>query len=84
MIGRSIAAAFVLLTASSTGRAEDCLQYPQGPARFECANRNHPGRLAKQERCREQGRQMGLQPRGGSGGAGGGLKEFVVACMQRN
>jgi hypothetical protein len=64
-------------------RAEDCRQYPPGPARFDCASRTHPGLLARRERCQEEGRQMGLKPRGGAGGAGGGLSEFVIACMQR-
>lgn len=84
-IGRRAAIATSALILSiglltGTARAEDCRQYPPGPARFDCASRTHPGLLARRERCQEEGRQMGLKPRGG---AGGGLSEFVIACMQR-
>lgn len=64
-------------------RAEDCRAYPPGPMRFACASRTHPGLIEKQERCQEEGRRMGLKPAGGLQGAGGGLKEYVQACMQR-
>lgn len=83
MIGRLVVAPVLVAAALSTAHAQDCKEYPPGPARFACASRNHPGLLAKRERCKEQGRQMGLKPRGGLGGEGGGLKEFVLACMQR-
>ena len=82
MIGK-VASAFIFLTACSEAQAQNCRELPPGPARFECASKNHPGLEAKRQRCIEEGRQMGLAPRGGAGGAGGGLRPFVMACMQR-
>jgi hypothetical protein len=72
-----------LLAMASSASAQNCMQYPPGPVRFDCVSRNNPGAGAKLERCRQQGVQMGLKPRGGAGGRGGGLKEYVQACMQR-
>ena len=79
----AIAAAIALCAIASTANAENCMQYPPGPFRFECASRNNPGLLAKRERCQQEGRQMGLQPAGGSKGAAGGLRDYMMACMQR-
>jgi len=77
---RTMIAAIVLCAAASAANAENCIQYPQGPARFDYASRNHPGLLAKRERCQEEGRQMGLR---GGPGAAGGMRGYVMACMQR-
>jgi hypothetical protein len=80
-----VAAAVIIASAflSSAALAQNCRNLPPGPQRFECASQSHPGLLAKRERCKEEGRQMGLKPAGGLGGAGGGLRGFVMACMQR-
>ncbi len=83
MVMRLLLTALLCIGSLSVTHAEDCRQYPPGPARFACASRTHPGLLAKQERCQEEGRRMGLKPAGGLGGAGGGLREYVQACMQR-
>ena len=76
MIGKLAAAAFVLLTACTAARAQDCRDLPPGPARFDCASRNHPGLIEKRERCRDQARQMGLTDRKST-------RDYVMACMQR-
>jgi hypothetical protein len=76
-----IAAALVVM--ASSAHAEDCRQYPPGPTRFECATRNHPGVADKLERCKEEAAQMGLKPRGGAAGGGGGMRPYVQACMHR-
>ena len=80
MIERLVAAALIFLTAFSVAHAQNCRDLPPGPARFECASRTHPGLAAKRERCREEGLQMGIKA-----GASdrGGLKQFVMSCMQR-
>jgi hypothetical protein len=75
--------AIALVAMTSGANAQNCMQYPPGPTRFECVSRNHPGADDKLDRCREEGRQQGLKPRGGAGGGGGGLKEYVQACMSR-
>lgn len=69
----------LMCAVSSDADAEDCRQYPQGPERFACASRNHPGLLEKREQCRQQGLQMGLKNKG----EGGALKAFVQGCMHR-
>jgi hypothetical protein len=52
--------------------------------RFECVSRINPQAGAKMERCKQEGLQMGLKPRGGAGGDGGGLRGHVQqACMRR-
>jgi hypothetical protein len=76
--GRTIAA-IALFAATPTVHAEYCRQYPPGPARFECASRDHPGLLAKRERCMESARQMGLRPMAG----GNSMRGYVRECMQR-
>jgi hypothetical protein len=78
-----IIAAIAIAGLSFEAHAQSCAEYRPGPQRFQCASRTHPGLVAKQARCHEEGRKMGLSPRGGTGGAGGGLKEYVMACMQR-
>jgi hypothetical protein len=72
--------ALALCALSTASLAQNCRMYPPGPERFACASQNHPGLLAKQERCKEEGRAIGLLP-----GAGGrkALGDFVMACMQR-
>jgi hypothetical protein len=80
MIGKSVAAALLFLSACSGARAQNCKELPPGPARFECASRIHPGLVAKRERCRQEGQQMGIK----AGVADrGNLKQYVMSCMQR-
>src|SRR5580700_9659772 len=43
MFLRTMIAAIALCAAASAANAENCMQYPPGPARFDCASRNHPG-----------------------------------------
>ena len=69
--------------ASSAATAQNCMQYPEGHFRYQCATRIHPGLLARRERCKEEGRQMGLRHGGGHQGVAGGLWEYVIACMRR-
>jgi hypothetical protein len=83
MFLRTMIAAIALCAAASTANAEDCMQYPQGRFRFECASRKHPELLAKRERCQEEGRQMGLHGGRGAQGNAGGMRGYVMACMQR-
>jgi hypothetical protein len=82
-LARSSLTVCALSVLSSAVSAEDCGQYPPGPTRFECTGRDHPGLVAKRERCMEEARQMGLRPMGGGGGGGGGLKGYVQECMRR-
>jgi hypothetical protein len=81
---RRILTTIALFIMASSANAQNCMQYPPGPARFECASRNNPGAEEKLDRCRQEGLQMGLKPRGGAGGGGGGLKEYVQSCMSRH
>jgi hypothetical protein len=69
-----------LFAATLGANAQNCSQYSPGSIRFDCVSRNHPGAGAKLDRCREEGRQTGLKPRGA---AGGGLREYVQSCMSR-
>ena len=66
---------------SADALAQDCRQLPQGPARFACVSKNHPGAVAKLERCTEEGKQMGLSDT--HNGPAGGLRPYVRACMNR-
>jgi hypothetical protein len=75
--------AIALFAATSIVHAENCEEYPPGPARFECASRTHPGLAAKRERCMESARQMGLKSMAGGGGGGNSLKGYVLECMRR-
>jgi hypothetical protein len=77
---RTSIAAIALCAAASSANAENCMQYPEGPFRFQCASRNHPQLHAKLERCQEEGRQMGLSR---AKGTAGGLRGYVMACMHR-
>lgn len=79
-----IALIFAALSLFVEAKAQSCAQYPPGPQRFTCASQLHPGLVAKQQRCQEEARRMGLSTRGGAGGRGGGLQEYVVACMRRH
>jgi len=80
---RTSIAAIALCAAASSANAENCMQYPEGPFRRQCASRNHPGLQAKLERCQEEGQQMGLQRNAGGKGASGGLRGYVQGCMRR-
>ncbi len=48
-----------------------------GPQRFACASAQHPGMIVKKARCKEAGLQIGLNE-----AHGGGLQQYVMACMQ--
>ena len=77
IIRKLIAISVVL--GSTSAQAQNCMQYPPGPFRRQCAEANHPQVGAKIERCKEEARGMGL-----SGGKGDpALKEYVQACMHR-
>lgn len=77
---RMLLAASVALSFLSATHAQNCMQYPKGPERFQCVSRAHPGGPAKLQRCKEEAEQMGLR---GGAGAAGGLKQYVQACMHR-
>jgi hypothetical protein len=64
---------------SAGAQAQNCRQYPPGPERSQCAAANNPRFEAKIERCKNEGRAMGL----GMGKGDPGLKEYVQGCMQR-
>ena len=72
---------WLVAAGSADALAEDCRQLPQGPARFACVSKNHPGVVAKLERCKEEGKRMGLSDT--HNGPGGGLRPYVRACMNR-
>ena len=65
---------------STASMAQNCMQYPEGPARFKCANQKHPALQDKLERCKEQARQMGLTP---GKGDPNDVRGFVRGCMHR-
>lgn len=67
------------LLASSDVHAQNCRMYPPGPQRFACASEQHPALVQKRERCRQEAAQMGLA----QGPAAKGLRDYVMACMQR-
>jgi hypothetical protein len=75
-----IAAAIALCAVSTASMAQNCMQYPEGPARFKCANQKHPALQDKLERCKEQARQMGLTP---GKGDPNDVRGFVRGCMHR-
>ena len=53
--------ASVVLGSLATGaRAQNCMQYPPGPERRQCAAANNPRFEAKLERCKDEARAMGL------------------------
>ena len=83
MLVRTAIAAIALFTAAASANAQDCMQYPPGHFRFECASRIHPGLLARRERCDEEGQQMELRHGGGHEGVAGGLRGYVRGCMRR-
>ena len=78
---RILLAAFVVFgSLSMDAQAQNCAQYPPGcPFRRQCAAANNPRFEAKMEKCKDEGRTMGL----GMGKGDPGLKEFVQGCMQR-
>jgi len=82
MSGRAIvkiAAAIAVYAVSTASMAQNCMQYPEGPARFNCASQKRPALQDKLERCKEQASQMGLTRSKGDPA----LKEFVSGCMHR-
>jgi hypothetical protein len=77
---KTMIAVTVLCAAASAARAQNCMHYPPGPARFDCASRNHPALLARQERCKQQAYDMGLRP--GVGRSNGPVfKDYMQSCM---
>lgn len=77
---RILLAATVALSSLPTAHAQNCMQYPKGPERFQCIKQTHPEGPPKLQRCQEEARQMGLRA---GGGAAGGLKQYVQGCMHR-
>jgi hypothetical protein len=77
MIRKLIAVSLVL--GGTSAQAQNCKKYPPGPARFQCAQANHPEVVAKKERCRGEAQAMGLH---------GTMRDpvrrqYMQACMQR-
>jgi hypothetical protein len=79
---KSLAAAIVLSVFSTISMAQNCMQLPQGPARFACVSKKNPAAEGKLERCKQQALDMGLRPGAGQGN-GSALKDYVQACMHR-
>ncbi len=77
-----LSVAAMLLFLFSPASAEDCMKYPPGPFRFQCASAKNPGLIAKLERCKqlamESGYKIGVQNKGAIT-----PKTFVQGCMQR-
>ena len=69
----------LVIVTASPACAENCKAYPPGPQRFACASALHPGLVAKQQRCKQEGLNMGLA----ANKQHPALKQHVVACMQR-
>lgn len=65
---------------SSAASAEDCSKFAPGPSKFACVSAKNPGAVAKRDRCQQEARAQGLQPKRGEGGA---YPAFVRACMAR-
>lgn len=79
---RSIAATIVLSAFSTASMAQNCMQLPEGPARFACMSSKNPELGRKLERCKQQAYDMGLRP--GTGRSNGPVfKGYVQACMRR-
>ena len=77
IIRKLIAVSMVL---GSTGaQAQNCMQYPPGPFRRQCAEANHPRLEAKIERCKEEALSMGLS----QSKLDPAIKEYVQACVHR-
>jgi hypothetical protein len=79
---KSIAAAIALSAFSTMSMAQNCMQLPQGPARFACVSKKNPAAEGKLERCKQQALDMGLRPGPGMSN-GPALKNYVQACMHR-
>ncbi|MGV7216817.1 hypothetical protein [Bradyrhizobium sp. UFLA05-112] len=77
MIRKLIAVSMVL--GSTSAQAQNCMQYPPGPFRRQCAEANHPQFDAKIERCKEEALAMGLN----RSVLDPAMKEYVQACMHR-
>jgi hypothetical protein len=75
-IVKSMAAVIALYAVSTASMAQNCAQYPEGPAQFKCASQKNLALLGKQERCKQQGLVTGLRQ-------SAALKDFVMACMHR-
>ena len=79
---KAIAAAIALSALSTMSMAQNCMQLPQGPARFACVSKKNPAAEGKLERCKQQALDMGLRPGAGMSN-GPALKNYVQACMHR-
>ena len=78
MSGRLRVAALLLCSLAPEAEAQSCASLPPGPQRFACASEKNPNLVAKRERCKEEGRRIGL-----STTVKGGMGPYVQACMQR-
>jgi hypothetical protein len=75
-------AMIVPLVLSTASMAQNCRQYPVGPARFSCLSSKNPTLEPKLQRCKQQAYDMGLRP--GVGRSNGPMfKGYVHACMHR-
>lgn len=76
-----LSVAAIMFFLSSPASAEDCMKYPPGPFRFQCASAKNPGLIARRERCQqlamESGYKMGVQNKGAIT-----PKTFIQGCMQ--
>jgi len=82
-VGESMTRSLVLLAALATlvpgpAAAQSCASYAPGSSRFACLSAKNPGLIAKRERCKEEAARMGIRLEKRSG-----LKDYVIACMQR-
>jgi len=77
-----VAAAIALSTLSTMSMAQNCMQLPQGPARFACVSKKNPAAEGKLEHCKQQALDMGLRPGTGMNN-GPALRDYVQACMHR-
>jgi hypothetical protein len=75
-----LAAAIAVYAVSTASMAQNCMQYPEGRERFNCAKQKHPALQDKLERCKDQARQMGLTP---GKGDPNDVRGFVRGCMHR-
>ena len=78
MPGRLLVAALLLCSLAAEAQAQACRDLPQGPQRFACASAKNPNLVAKLDRCKEEGRRIGL-----STTVKGGMGPYVQACMRR-
>ncbi|MBR1127432.1 hypothetical protein [Bradyrhizobium iriomotense] len=78
MLQRLMTLIFLLAAGPAAAEAQPCKELPPGPQRFACASARNPGLSAKRDRCKEEGRKLGL-----TSNIGGKMGPYVQACMQR-